>query len=155
MKWTLTVAGLMTSLASTAYGQSCPAAPTPGTITTNANAICFTASGDHDALDLGQPVLAEYRLDFFMQGVDSTDITKQPFQQVSLGKPTPQGPNKIIQMQRNELSAVPVGQLFYGVIEAVGTNGAAARSAPSTNFFGVRSNRSPAAPTGTPIIFRQ
>lgn len=142
----------LVGFASHTHAQTCPTAPSPGTITTNGNGICFTASGDHDTLDLGQPVLAEYRLDFFLQGVDSTDPTKQPFQRITLGKPAPQGPNKIIQLQRSEFQAVPVGQLFYAVVEAVGTNGAVARSAPTADFFGVRSNRSPAAPAGTPII---
>lgn len=150
MKWiVLLVVGFL-CIAGSVQAQTCPTVP-PGTILTNANTVCFTASGDHDATDLGQPVLAEYRLDFFLQGVDSTDPTKQPFQQVSLGKPAPVGPNKIILLQRAELSATPVGQLFFGVVEAVGTNGAASRSAPSPAFFGVRSNRTPAAPSALTI----
>lgn len=141
---------------STARAQSCPADVPVGTVVLNANGICYVASDEHDATDpvSGTAVLTGYSLCFFASGVDSADPAVQPIQAcTSLGKPTPAGPNKIIQMARSEFGAVPVGALYKAVITADGPGGSL-RSPGSHGFFGRPINRPPHAP-GAPIIFHQ
>src|SRR5260370_21566049 len=67
---------------------SVPAAVHAQTI--NPTTVQFTASPDHNATASdGTPVVSSYELEFYLIGA------AQPFQVVSLGKPTPDGSNTI------------------------------------------------------------
>jgi hypothetical protein len=153
MRYLLAVLCLL--VPSLAAAQTCPGDAT--TFVVNPTGVCFEASPDHDATSPLATSVAKYVLKFYSRGVDTTDPTSKAMNEpgIDLGKPTPVGPNRIISMQRSELGAVPIGMELIGVVEAVGTNGAAGRSAPGNPFGKNNPQAAPRPSASAPIIFRQ
>lgn len=87
-------------------------------------ALEFRASTDHDATNgSGAPVLSQYEAQFFLPGA------AQPFQTVSLGKPTPDG-NGMIRIDFASLSSRPSpGIVSDARVAALGPGGATASNA--------------------------
>ena len=100
-----------------------------GQATVNPNRAWFNASADHNATNGGgAPVVQSYEIGFYLVGAS------QPFQRVSLGKPTPDGTGTI----NVDLTAIfmgwPVpGTNYIADVAAVGPGGTS-RSALSNSF---------------------
>jgi hypothetical protein len=93
--------------------------------TINPTTVQFTASTAHDAAAPdGTPLLTSYELDFFLVGA------QQPFQTLSLGKPTPDSSSTITVNFATLLgSALPLtGTVYDATVVAIGPGG----SSPST-----------------------
>jgi hypothetical protein len=123
------------------------------TLVRDPTTFCFEASADHDATDLGQPVVTGYRLLYFADGVDPATGSPLNGTGLDLGKPTPVGPNKIIQGSPvNLLASVPIGMIVRASVVAYGPTGSG-RSALG-NPFGKSRQTPPSPPVKAPIISR-
>jgi hypothetical protein len=137
-----------------AWAQDCPAEVPVGTVILNPNGVCFPASPDHNVIDpvSGLPRVTKYDLCFFDSTVNSDDLTKLPVQCFPLGKPTPGGPNSVIQVTNaSYFGGWPLtGTLYKGVLVTTGPTGVT-RSSGSHGFFGV-ANSSPPRAAGSPVF---
>lgn len=134
-----------------AAAQTCPTV-TPGQIVVSPTSVCFEASPQHDVSGPLAVTVTSYRLLIFNKGVDPTSGMPINGSGVDLGKPTPVGPNRIIQMSRAELGSLPTGVELFAVVDTVGPTGVG-RSLPS-NFFGRAAAGSP-TPVKAPTIARR
>lgn len=92
----------------------------------------FTASADHNTLGLDgiTPVLTRYEMRHFLEGAS------EPVQVIDLGKPTPNGENKIIATNAAWFAAAAIvpNVRYVAKVAAIGPGGEGV-SDPS-NFFG-------------------
>jgi len=106
------------------------AALTPSALnaqTLNPTTVQFTASTDHNstAPDGVTPLVSSYELEFYQVGA------AQPFQTLSLGKPTPDASNTITVNFANLLSAAlpSPGIVYDATVSAIGPGGTSASAA--------------------------
>ncbi len=85
----------------------------------NPTVATFTASSDQDSTtSSGAPLLTSYELEFYSPGAT------QPFQTISLGKPSPDGTNTIGVNFTSMLTPVPpIGVVYNVSVAAVGPGG--------------------------------
>ena len=95
-----------------------------GAQTLNPTTAQFTASSDHDAVaaDGITPLVSSYELEFYLSGAT------QPFQTLSLGKPTPDVQGTItVNFATLMGAALPSpGIVYVATVSAIGPGGAAA-----------------------------
>jgi len=141
---------IVLGITATAQAQTCPAAPS-GTVVSPTQ-LCFVASPDHDALDLGTPVVSGYTLGYCVKGSDAATCT--PVQSQSLGKPSYAGPNKIIVVNKSSLPtlfATPIGQEYITVLTVNGEDAGLFARYPAGNPFGQPSHQAP-RPAAVPPV---
>ena len=101
--------------------------------TTNPTRAQFDASADHSATDgSGTPLVQSYEIGLYILGAS------QPFQTVSIGKPTPDGTGTItVDMTAAFLGWPIVGMSYTADVAAVGPGGVARSTLSNTfNFTG-------------------
>lgn len=136
-------------IAATAQAQTCPAAPS-GTVV-SPKKLCIVSSPDHNAMDLGTPVVSGYTLGYCLQGQDAATCT--PIQQQSLGKPTPDA-NGLIKLDTSTLPtlfATPIGQVYFPVLIVNGQDAGLFARYPAGNPFGQPAHQAPRAAAVGPV----
>lgn len=148
----LFVVAILLSFASSALAQSGPC-PTSTATAVNPTWVCITpaSAAEHTANDpvTGLPIVVRYDLLFFAPGVDTS--TGSPVQTVNIGKPTLNAQG-VMWLQRSELGAIPVGQLYKARVIAIGQGTLVSARSPESNPFGRSSQQSPSAPTLVSIV---
>lgn len=133
-------------VAASAYAQTgpCPAAPTT-TVPAPKN-LCFFASPDHAALDLGIPVVSSYEVAYCTKDQDQTSCS--PIQTQDIGKPTPNASNAIWMSTTTTptLFATPVGMEYRTVIIVHGEDAGLFARYPAGSPFGQPSHQAPRVP---------
>lgn len=102
---------------------------TPATAQTviNPRKVEFIASADHNTSVAGQPAVASYELRWFASGASA------PLSSASLGKPTPDGTQKIVVDITTLIVGIPIGDGYTARVAAIGPAGEGV-SAPSNPF---------------------
>ena len=116
----------------TALLSVCPS-PAAAQTTTNPTSAQFDASADHSATDgSGTPLVGSYEIGLYILGA------QQPFQTVSIGKPTPDGTGTItVDMRAAFLGWPIVGMSYTADVAAMGPGGVARSTRSNTfNFTG-------------------
>jgi len=143
----LFVFAMLLGVASFASAQDCPAVP--GGVVTNPTQICFTASPQHNTLDLDTPVVTSYKVALCPEGADASSCTPIAAP-VDIGKPTPTAQGKIFAQRNDIFAGAVVGSKYIAVAIVSGPAGSTRYSA--SNPFGIPANLIPQAGAGTVVV---